>query len=97
MAIGVSGCPGCHFLGHPEATTYASGYSEEDFSKVDVGMSKEDVKRLLGPPLSVVNWDNGRETWAYSEPSSGGGYQQRNIVFSEKGDVRSKAAAFADD
>lgn len=97
VAFGGTGCSGCHFLGYPEATTFSSGFTEKAFAKVEAGMSKEEVKRLLGQPLNVVTWDDGEETWEYSKAAHGGGYQQRNIVFSEKGDVRSKAASLADD
>ncbi|WP_164011681.1 outer membrane protein assembly factor BamE domain-containing protein [Pyxidicoccus trucidator] len=97
MALGGSSCSECHFLGYPEATTFAAGYSEEAFAKVEAGMSREEVTKLLGQPLGIVTWDNGRETWEYSKATHGGGYQQRNIVFSEQGEVRSKAASLADD
>ena len=43
------GWPGCL------ATTYASGYSHEDFARVEIGMSRAEVIDLLGEPLFVWN------------------------------------------
>jgi hypothetical protein len=34
-------------------TVYAPGYSEQGFDAVDVGMSREEVLAIVGPPISV--------------------------------------------
>jgi len=37
-------------------TVYADGYSEEDFSRIQVGMSMTEVEQIIGVPLS--SWTN---------------------------------------
>jgi hypothetical protein len=45
--------------------------SDEYFSKVKVGMSREDVRRILGTPYEIATFDlSGEEvwTWLYPDP-----------------------------
>lgn len=51
-----------------DLSIYARGYSEEAFRQVAVGMEKQRVYALLGPPLSI---DEARlpESWSY-DPSA---------------------------
>ena len=50
------------FSGYPEGycyfcpsidTTYADGYSEEDFSRLAVGMTRSEAEGIMCPPLGV--------------------------------------------
>ena len=66
VAVSVFG----HFLLElvlPDQTVFAEGFSEEQFARVEVGMSEDEVVELLGPPLVVVTKANG-ETREYSWP-----------------------------
>jgi len=45
--------------------------AEEYFSKVRVGMSREDVRRILGTPYEVAVFDlSGEEVWTWYYPDS---------------------------
>ena len=45
------------------------GVSKEDFEKLELGMSKEDVVSIIGEPLSVDTRDSVYETWSFYVPS----------------------------
>src|SRR4051794_22113378 len=47
-------------------TQYAPGFSESAFSQVTTGMTAQAVRQLLGSPLNVQSWKDGREVWAYT-------------------------------
>ena len=50
-----------------DATIYAAGFSEQGFALVSRGMSKTDVKRLLGEPLThVEGMMNSDNKWFYA-------------------------------
>ena len=70
------------------ATSFAPGYSDAAFSKLRLGMSYDEVRRLLGEPLhrDTVYWpDYG---WKYSAPaSSSGHYHLREVRFTQDGKV----------
>ena len=58
------------------ATVYAPSYSEDRFVQVRVGMTRQGVNSLLGPPLRKTpkpseNWKPD-DIWVYSEPSGPG-------------------------
>lgn len=59
----------------PDTTQYASGFTEEKFSKVKLGMNTNDVQELLGCPVR-----QGAGWWHYTQ--SGGSYHIRRIYFS---------------
>ena len=76
-------------------TRFASEFSERGFTRVQRGMSREQVRTLLGYPLSISSvrpapsgmpeWQRGDETWQYSQDSSAMGgdwaWLSREIVF----------------
>ncbi len=67
-------------------TRYAPGYSDAKFREVAVGHSREDVRALLGEPLT--EWTLGAsETWNYSDSPSQGDYWIRRVVFDRTGHV----------
>jgi len=45
------------------------GVSKEDFEKLELGMSKEDVVSIIGEPLSVDTRDSVYETWSFYVPA----------------------------
>jgi hypothetical protein len=53
---------------HTEDTEYAKGYSDEGFLRVTVGMSQDEVHRILGPPL---------DKWDIKDEKSGNAYGER--------------------
>lgn len=57
-----------YFFLYPDIdTVYASGFSYAKFSKIQVGMSKEQVRQLLGSPFIPFSHDNRTECWPYSQ------------------------------
>ncbi len=44
-------------------TQYASGFSEETFAKIKVGMTEAEVRQILGAPLEIV----GGSRWFFTE------------------------------
>ena len=48
-------------------TRYAAGYAEHVFLSLEIGTSKEQVRRRLGLPLSTKTFDGDYECWYYSE------------------------------
>jgi len=45
------------------------GVSKEDFEKLELGMSKEEVVSILGEPWTIDNRDSAYETWSFYVPS----------------------------
>lgn len=64
----------------PDSTVYAPNYKEDAFRKLSLGMSKQDVIRVLGPPLEKDTCD-GLERWRYSGSSSDSHYRVRQLIF----------------
>jgi hypothetical protein len=58
------------------ATVYAPGYSENRFAQVRIGMSRQEVESLLGPPLrkTPLPSENRKpdDCWVYSRPPGPG-------------------------
>ena len=68
-----------------EDTTYAKDYSEENFFKIKKGMTKEEVKKILGEPLFKTENNN---YWHYSWYGNGtGNHLTRLIIFGKDGKV----------
>lgn len=66
-------------------TAYSAGYSEAGYWRVRVGMTREQVVKLLGEPLNVFEWP-GETVWAYAEPngkSDDSGFTTRNVILSD--------------
>jgi hypothetical protein len=73
-----------------ERTKYAPGFTEEAFSRVRVGMTRDEVHTLLGEPLvrSSPSWLWPEAGWRYSDQVTGTShYHQRDISFSRDGRV----------
>jgi hypothetical protein len=68
-----------------EDTVYADGYSEQRFSTIAIGRTKDQVHTVMGAPLrkSRIPAPDGVEIelWQYSESPSGGDYWRRWIWF----------------
>jgi hypothetical protein len=79
---GLEGLRGGLFL---EDTVFAPGYSVQAFSKVRVGMTREQVYELVGPPLdSWGSWGdagNGYEQWSHSPGDHS--YRRRVIEYTD--------------
>ena len=41
-------------------TVYAPGYSEEDFGKIDIGMTMDEVDSIMCVPLDVYTYQDGK-------------------------------------
>lgn len=67
-------------------THYAVRYSEEAFKALSAGMSKDEVKTLLGAPLDTGTVRSG-EVWYYSEQGvdKTANYYVRNVHFGQDG------------
>ncbi|HLD60543.1 MAG TPA: hypothetical protein VJA27_00165 [Patescibacteria group bacterium] len=63
-------------------TTYASGYSADNFKRVTIGMPGGDVEKILGAPLSrSTKTDKGY--LYYSKPNRETHYFERTIVLEQ--------------
>jgi hypothetical protein len=78
------------------ATVYAPSYREDRFAQVRVGMTRREVKSLLGRPLRKAplpgeSWKPD-DIWVYSEPPApgclGDNYWRRWVVFDHGEDGR---------
>ena len=67
-----------------DTTVYSPGFSEISFRRVKVGMSQDEVRRLLGPPLKEYNFPKlGKTGFAYSESEADGSYRIRMVLFAQ--------------
>jgi inner membrane protein len=68
-----------------EDTEYANGYSEAWFRTVKLGAAQDDVRRLLGPPLSEVHSqaDASAVCWVYSRSPTNRAFRARGFCFSK--------------
>jgi hypothetical protein len=71
------------FLGWMTDTSWAKGYSERNFAKVTVGMTEDEVRRIMGDPV----WKPSSNYWGYTWSPSSTHYHQRALVFSPSGSV----------
>jgi hypothetical protein len=70
-------------LGWMTDTSWAKGYSEGNFAKITVGMTEEEVRRIMGDPV----WKPSSNYWGYTWSPSSTHYHQRALVFSPSGSV----------
>lgn len=93
MAIdGISGVLGSLLL--REDTLYASGYSDFNWRRVQIGMTRQDVHDLLGQPLSqwaLGNPGENGERWSLSPSDTN--FRCRVLLFRDNR-VRSKHSEF---
>lgn len=80
---------------YDEKTRYAPGYREEAFRSLKPGMSEEEVRKLLGEPLSRRTIPDGRTVLYYSEQATPtDNYLMRNLVFDDQGRLLERRAEF---
>lgn len=80
---------------YDERTRYAAGYTEEGFRSLKAGVSKDDVLRVLGEPLSRREIAGGRSIFYYSEQATArDNYLVRNVVFDSQGRLLERHAEF---
>jgi hypothetical protein len=67
-----------------EGTTWANGFSDEGFSKIRIGMTKEEVLSLAGKPLHDIDNCDELCIWAYTrQDSPTSDFDQRWVVFDQ--------------
>ncbi len=79
---------GC-LAGHD--TAYAEGYTESGFCSLELGMTREEVVRILGRPLDYEESLRRRE-WSYTKSPSSTSYHVRGVVFDAAGTLVAKRA-----
>ena len=80
-------------------TFYSAGYSERRFHAVRIGMTREDVEAIVGPPLEKVPWNASvgspnEEMWHYSERRDDTANYWRRCVLFKDGKVREVISDF---
>ncbi len=76
-------------------TRYSSGYDEQIFRSLTVGLEQAEVARVLGKPLSTKEFPDGRRCWYYSQPGSEyRSYFIRALCFSSAGSLRARYRSF---
>jgi hypothetical protein len=75
-------------LSFGRGTLYSVRYSESGFKSLRIGMAREEVEGIMGPPLRKVPWFGyaypvvgGDENWRYSEPDNDGDYWRKWVIF----------------
>jgi|SRR5688572_12750176 len=71
------------FFGWMTDTSWAESYSERNFAKVSVGMTKDEVQNIMGEPV----WSPNPNYWGYTWSPSSSHYHQRGFVFTPSGSV----------
>jgi hypothetical protein len=64
-------------------TVYSAGYSEPGFHTIRIGMTPDQVERVMGQPLGKAPWGDRTENWQYS---AGGGpmfFHRRWVIFTD--------------
>lgn len=67
-----------------EDTVYVENFNEKEFFDIKIGMSREEVLKILGPPLEKAG---GEKYWHYSWYRSGN-FLKRVIIFDETNKVK---------
>jgi outer membrane protein assembly factor BamE (lipoprotein component of BamABCDE complex) len=84
-------------VGQREDTLYAPRYSYLGFRAVKPGMTKDEVRSLLGEPLGTGRqYLNGDEIWWYSESPSSSNFRVRSVS-SLRGVVSERTSMFMPD
>ncbi|NOK05560.1 MULTISPECIES: outer membrane protein assembly factor BamE [Myxococcus] len=69
------------------STHFAPGYSWLAFRRVQPGMSRDEVVKLLGEPMKVHDTPTQGTLWLYSKSPTDSHYSRRMVVFSNSGVV----------
>ena len=65
-----------------EGTVWTDGFSENNFDRVKVGMTSDEVLKITGRPLHDINDCDDICIWAYTKQDAGSSdFDQRWIVF----------------
>ena len=70
-------------LGWATDTSWAKAYRESKFEKVRIGMTRDEVRKILGEPV----WNPNVDYWGYTWSPSSTHYHRRGFVFSPYGSV----------
>ena len=73
----------CAILGWATDTSWSKDFRESKFEKIRIGMTRDEVRKILGDPV----WAPTTEYWGYTWSPSSTHYHQRGIVFSPSGSV----------
>ena len=67
-------------------TMYAAGFTEANFARLRVGMTPDEVEKIMGTPLEKIPWptQGNVENWVYSDSPIGWNYEQRWVIFENK-------------
>jgi outer membrane protein assembly factor BamE (lipoprotein component of BamABCDE complex) len=72
-------------LVYGEDTEWAGGYTNRGFRSTQVGMQRDQIHAILGPPLTTWQFIDGFTTEYWTRSPSGGDHRQRGFVF--EGDI----------
>lgn len=68
-------------------TVYAPGFNQAKFESIQLGMTPDQVRAILGPPLHDIEWDTVRRNWTYTEQITATSNYHRRWVFFENDQV----------
>jgi hypothetical protein len=77
-------------LGWATDTSWPENYRESRFKQVKLGMTRDQVRKIMGDPGFVPNTDY----WGYTWSPSSTHYHQRGFVFSSAGIVTNVVRGF---
>ena len=81
-------------LGHHD-TEYAPGFKERSFQTLEMGISQDEVKRIIGDPLFTKTFPDGRVYWYYSRHGkTSKSFFTRILVFREDGRLIARHTEF---
>jgi SmpA/OmlA family protein len=83
---------------YPGTTEWAPGYSGWAFWKIFPGMSKDQVRELVGEPLDTYTRsgddDQLREYWRYSRSPTSSHFHDRTVIFDQSGHVKMRLSEY---
>src|SRR6185369_478264 len=68
----------CVIFGWETDTSWAKDYGEKKFEKVRIGMTRDEVRKIMGDPV----WSPNLDYWGYTWSPTSTHYHQRGFVFS---------------
>ncbi|HYG23355.1 MAG TPA: outer membrane protein assembly factor BamE [Verrucomicrobiae bacterium] len=75
-------------------TAWAKDYRESNFARVKVGMTHQEVRKIMGDPVTHPNPDHADIYWSYTWSPRGTHYHQRGFLFSPSGSVTQVVKGF---
>lgn len=64
-----------------EDTVWAPGYSEQAFDAIKVGMTTQQVRKLMGPPIETGPWNGNRRYEGWTRSPSDSDYRMRGVAY----------------